>query len=1232
MVRRNYGPTAKLRAARTLEALLAFSNDELNSGSSLSSKVHSKWKGNKQLVIRAEVRFLEILTALAGYSYTGDQIKEALKHFEDFIEILEDNRLSAQGAKVWHFTLTIWYDRWDVEKNLERFEQEWDRRRALKKRASASSTEEISESSYQDWGEALDIEVLHGRTSEQANLKDWIVQDRCRLIMLLGMGGIGKTTLAIQIAEQIQDEFDYVIWRSLRNARPLTDLLIDLISVLSDQQAIDLSRDVEALILQLLQHLRGSRCLLVLDNFESLLQSNDRAGNYRETYEGYGQLLRTLGETKHQSCLVITSREQPSSLVERHSKNSLIRWLPLDALSLASCQAILKEKELVVSSQEAQCLANQYAGNPLALKIAATTIQDLFDGDITQFLTEGTPLFGDIADLLRQQMERLSAAEKQIMYWLAINREETSLSELKGDLWPMVSLQVLQDAITSLQRRSLIEKKYAKFTQQPVVMEYMIAQLIQGMCTDIETGKLTLLSSHALSKALSKDYMRAAQKELILKPLVNRLLGLFGGAEKSIQQLIELLSALRSQSSRQPSYGAGNVLKLLNQLNCDLSTVDCSKLVLWQVYLPELALQGVNLTGADLSRAVFNQTTGGVLSAALSPEGEYLATGIGQEIVLWQLADNRQLFRLQGHEGWVVALAFSPDGEIVASGSRDGSVRLWKVQTGQCIKTLRGHTHWVQTVAFALGQNADDSRLCLASGSYDHTIRLWDAQTGELLDELTGHTDRVTAVAFGADGNTLVSSSGDCSVRVWDIETKECLRRLEIETNWVLAMALSPDGVTLAVGCDRNSVQLWDIQTGNRLGELANYTSEVWSVDFSPDGRLLATGSEDNTIKLWDVCTRECVRTFQAHGHRVWLAAFCQNGDALVSCSDDQTIKLWDIVTGNCLSTLQTYRNTVPSVAVSPDGLTVASGYEDSCIRLWDLETGECAKTLKSHTHLVGAVAFDANERYLVSGSDDQTLKLWDMRTGECVRTFWGHQDWITSVAFHPEDDLLASGSHDGTVKLWEVRSGECLHSLAEHTGRVKAVAFSLDGKQVASAGEDQMIKLWDVGSGQCLQTLAGHEGGVLAIALSSDGEQMASGGGDETIRLWNRSTGKCTQILKGHKGQVRSVAFSDDGQWLASGGSDQTVRLWELQKYECVRTLEGHTQMVWEVAFAKSSQVLISSSDDGSLRQWDIESENCQRCLIPPRPYEGMNIVDAVGLTMPQILTLKALGAVEID
>ncbi|MBT9317949.1 WD40 domain-containing protein [Leptothoe spongobia] len=1262
MARISYGPQVQRRTKLLLTALLAYANDDLGdcdrASDDLSVRIAPNlkinWQTNRQLVVRTKVRFLQELTAVVQDTLSTDQIKEALKRLEDFLEILEDNRPSSQGSDVWHFTLKLWHDRKDVTANLKRFDQEWQQRRssgfsppstnvstqvdleALPKDASPEKQPIQS----QDWGDALDVYTFYGRRQELKILSHWLVENQCRLVLLLGMGGIGKTALAAKLAQQIQAEFDYLIWRSLRNAPPIQELLTELLTFLSNQQTTDLSDSdlpdsIDGKLAQMGQYLQSARCLIVLDNLEPILSNDDSTGAYRAGYEGYGQLLRWVGETQHQSCLLLTSREKPRGLGAKETKEGPIRSLQLSGLENTSAQALLREKDCSISADEGQALVQSYGGNPLALKIVATTIQELFGGETARFLDQGMTVFGDIEDLLEQQFGRLSFLEQQVMTWLALRREWSTISELQQDLYPPVLLPDLLAVLEALQRRSLIEKQVATFTQQPVVMEYVTGCFIAQVCEEIQAGRIDSLNCYALSQAQAKDYIREAQARLVLRPVIERLLGLLGPASVVKGYLDRLLQALKLSPLRSPGYGAGNVLNLLHQLDIDLSGYDFSNLVLWQVCFPEMTLPRVNLTGADLSRSVFTQTTGVMMSAAFSPDGLQLATGIGHDIVLWQLADGKQLTLMVGHSSWVVSVAFSPDGQHLVSGSHDQQVRLWDVATGQCVKTLVGHTSRVESVAFS-----PDGRW-LASASNDQTIRIWEVARNRCCHVLAGHCDRILQICFTPNSQTLVSGSHDQTVRLWDLTTGEEIQRLETAINWKLAMALSPDGQRLATGSDGKVVKIWELATGNCLLTLPNYHSHVWSVDFSPDGRWLATGGDDRTVRLWDAQTGECLRTLQVHTHLVWLVAFSPvvspgNAQTLISISDDRTLKVWDVASGQCLRTLRVYSHRIEAVAFSPDGQTLVSGGEDWRLRLWDMATEQCLKTLQGHDNVVSAVAYSPNGETLVSGSHDQTIKLWDVQTGRCLRTFWGHQGWVHNVVFHPDGTQVVSGGYDHTIKLWDARSGECLQTFEGHIHRVKTVALNGQGTMLASGSDDQTVKLWEMETGVCVQTLQEHTDWVVSVAFQPSTEGGASGvlasAGDQTVRLWDIDTGKCEQVLMGHQGRVRWVAWSPDGQWLTSCGTDRTLRLWDVSSGECLWGVEHPSPEVWAVAFSPDGETIASVGQDETIRLWRASNGDFARGFTIQRPYEGMDITGVVGLTMAQRSTLKALGAVESE
>jgi len=381
---------------------------------------------------------------------------------------------------------------------------------------------------YQDWGEAFDASIFYGRALEMAILEQWIISDRCRLVSIFGMGGIGKTALTVKLAENIQGEFDFLIWRSLRNAPSIAELLDDWLRLLSNQQT-GLPQALDGKMSLLLEYLRQRRCLLVLDNFESVLRGcnaseasqSDRAGYYQAGYEGYGQLIRRVSEATHQSCLILTSREKPVGLSAKEGKALPVRSFQLAGLDSTAGQQILKAIGLTSPAQESRALIDCYAGNPLALRIVSTAIQDLFDGNIARFLEQGTLVFGDIRDLLNQQFNRLSRLEKQVISCLVTNPEWHSLLALPGGNGTPVSQWELLEALESLKRRSLIETNLVHLTQQPVIVEYMNKQLIEQ--AQAPACKLAN-TSPIQGQTPAEDYIQETQADFVNQLITDQLI------------------------------------------------------------------------------------------------------------------------------------------------------------------------------------------------------------------------------------------------------------------------------------------------------------------------------------------------------------------------------------------------------------------------------------------------------------------------------------------------------------------------------------------------------------------------------------------------------------------------------------------------------------------------------------------------------------------------------------
>ncbi|MEH2302702.1 MAG: serine/threonine-protein kinase [Nostoc sp.] len=393
-----------------------------------------------------------------------------------------------------------------------------------------------------------------------------------------------------------------------------------------------------------------------------------------------------------------------------------------------------------------------------------------------------------------------------------------------------------------------------------------------------------------------------------------------------------------------PQYFNPNISNRVNQaIMCGMD--------LESTYRPQSVQEWLDLLGSDTGKNVALVTSSLVRTLRLKPPPPVVLNQHN-----WQCIQT-----LKGHSSMVHAIAISSDGQFIASGSNDMTIKLWQLGTGKLVRQLgrwsSGHSSMVHSVAFSpissklfyqgeSGKSAgitDQNWGILASGSWDNTIKLWDVNTGKEIRTLIGHANWVNSVAFSRDGKFLASGSADCTIKLWQVHTGIEIQTFRGHSDSVSSVAYSPrtpttnskDRQLVASGSNDYTIKLWQVETGRNICTLKGHSFFVNCIAFSQDGEIIASGSGDNTIKLWHVNTGREIRTLIGHSDSVWSVAFSEHGQLLASGSWDNTIKLWHVNSAREISTLTGHSNYVRCVAFSPNGQTLVSGGDDDTIKIW---------------------------------------------------------------------------------------------------------------------------------------------------------------------------------------------------------------------------------------------------------------------------------------------------------
>ena len=539
-----------------------------------------------------------------------------------------------------------------------------------------------------------------------------------------------------------------------------------------------------------------------------------------------------------------------------------------------------------------------------------------------------------------------------------------------------------------------------------------------------------------------------------------------------------------------------------------------------------------------------------------------LALLIGASVSFWQALVANSARRVAQYEAYVAKINLAQAvweqnqvsrmhgllNETKTSPERGFEWLYWKRQMHLELLALRSHAAPILSVAYS----ANGQRIATASA--DHTARLWDSETGKELMRLDGHDALVSSVAFSANGQRIISGSWDKTARVWDALGGRVLLKLEGHEGGIFSVAFSPDGLRAVTGGQDNTARVWDGRTGKELLQFTNHTHPVLTVAFSPDGRRIVSGGWDRTAKVWDAATGEELFALIGHSGAVWSAAFSPDGQRMLTGSQDSRAKIWDAVSGTNLFTLKGHRGTVFSAGFSRDGTRIVTSGDDQTARVWNVANGEEIQILKGHGSRIGSAAFSPDGQRIVTGggailseptgrffgsvAEDPVAKVWNIADVGKGSTLEGHTNAVSSVEFSPDGRMVASGSFDGTARLWDVQTRRELQRFGGGGVPIRSIAFFPDGQRLVTGSFDGTAKVWEIATGKVLLDLMGHAAEVFSVAVSPGGRWIATGSWDGTVKLWNVTTGANLRTLQNDGGTVYSVVFSPDGQQIISASA----------------------------------------------------------------------------------------------
>ena len=564
---------------------------------------------------------------------------------------------------------------------------------------------------------------------------------------------------------------------------------------------------------------------------------------------------------------------------------------------------------------------------------------------------------------------------------------------------------------------------------------------------------------------------------------------------------------------------------------------------------------------------------GSVQGLRWTPDGDIVAIGGNDRTVKLLSPEGALIAEIQANQATVNSLGWTSAGDTLATGGSDGTLKLW-TREGVLITEIQAN----QGEIYSLGWSAD--RAVLATSGSDGTLKLW-AREGTLITEIQANQGDIKSLAWTADGTVLATSGSDGTVKLWN-QSGEFISVIQADPfDRVIILAWSPDGQTLATG-GYNHFRLW-APNGNLIKDVQTFQDWVNSLSWSSDGQTLATGGENGTVKLWNLAG-DLIDDVKATQGTIRDLAWDPNGKILAIGGQDGQAKLWSR-TNEFNTEIQANQGDYYSLSWTSDGQILASGGNDGTVKLWSSD-GDLMTTLVTQQGRLWSVAWTPDGEILATGGDVGNAKLWQ-RDGTLIADIPADQGWAFSLSWSADGQTLATtGGIGKTVKLWR-RDGTFISEIETQQRIVRTVRWVGHEQLLSTGAEDGTIKLWQT-DGTPVQTIQAHDVKVWSMDWSPEGDILAIGADNGRVKLLRQDATVIAE-MQAHQGLIWMLTWTPDGQILATSGNDGFIRLWS-RSGSLITELQADQGTIYGLAWSHDGKKLAAGGHHGVVKLWALE------------------------------------------